>query len=127
MDIEDHVNPMEEYDTNNIVEEDKKNILIQDFFNAPMDESNNLDEDNLKDEDNDDEYIYDVPLLQRATQALYDGSKKYFLCYNGVGEFEGIEQCGNVGEHHNGKPWHDRLRKPSKCGRFWQPTMAYVH
>ena len=36
MDIEDHVNPMEEYDTNNIVEDAVTNILIQEFLNAPM-------------------------------------------------------------------------------------------
>jgi hypothetical protein len=65
MDIEDQVNPMEEDDTNNTVEDDGKNRLIQDIF-AP------IDEDNFDD-------IHDVPLLEKAQQPLYEGSRKNIL------------------------------------------------
>jgi hypothetical protein len=65
MDIEDQVNPMEEDDTNNIIEDDGTNRLIQDIF-AP------IDEDNFDD-------IHDVPLLEKAQQPLYEGSRTNIL------------------------------------------------
>jgi hypothetical protein len=66
MDIEDQVNPMEEDDTNNIVElDDGTNRLIQDIF-APIDEENFDD-------------IHDVPLLEKAQQPLYEGSRTNIL------------------------------------------------
>jgi hypothetical protein len=66
MNIEDHINPMEEDDTNNIVEpDDGTNRLIHDIF-APIDEENNDD-------------IYDVPLLEKAEQPLYEGSRTNIL------------------------------------------------
>jgi hypothetical protein len=62
MNIEDQVNLMEEYDTNNIVEpDDKMNRLIWDIF-SPINEENDDD-------------IYDVPLLDKAEQPLYEGSR----------------------------------------------------
>jgi hypothetical protein len=64
--IEDHVNPMEEDDTNNIVDlDDGTNILIQDIF-SPIDEENDDD-------------IYDVPLLEKAQQPLYERSRTNIL------------------------------------------------
>jgi hypothetical protein len=66
MNIEDHVNPMEEYDTNNIVEsDDGTNRLIQDIF-SPIDEENNDD-------------IYNVPFLEKEDQPLYEGSRTNIL------------------------------------------------
>jgi hypothetical protein len=80
----DHVIPMENDDINNIVDDDGTNRLIQDIYNAPMDDDVNMEEDNLQDdnddsdEDNDDEYIFDKPILQNATESLYEGIKKVF-------------------------------------------------
>jgi hypothetical protein len=66
MDIEDQVNPMEEDDTNNIVElDDGTNRLIQDIC-VPIDEENYDD-------------IYDVPLLEKEKQPLYEGSRTNIL------------------------------------------------
>lgn len=66
MNIEDHVNYMEEDDTNNIVElDDGTNSFIQDIF-PPIDEENNDD-------------IYDVPLLEKVEQPLYEGSRTNIL------------------------------------------------
>jgi hypothetical protein len=62
MDIEHQVNPMEEYDTNNIVElDDGKNRFIQNIF-APIDEEK-FDE------------IHDVTVLEKEKQPLYEGSR----------------------------------------------------
>jgi hypothetical protein len=66
MDIEDQVNPMEEDDTNNIVEpDDGTNRLIQDIFSP-------IDEENFDD-------IHDVPLLEKEEQPLYEGSRTNIL------------------------------------------------
>ena len=65
-------------------DDDGTNRLIQDIYNAPMDDDVNI-EDNLQDdnddsdEDNDDEYIFDKPILQNATESLYEGTKKSVL------------------------------------------------
>ena len=62
MDIEDQVSPMEEYDTNNIVElDDGTNRFIQDIFSL-IDVENNDD-------------IYDVLLPEKEEQPLYEGSR----------------------------------------------------
>ena len=62
MNIEDQVNPMEEDDTNNIVEpDDRTNRLIQDIFSL-IDVENNDD-------------IYDVLLPEKEEQPLYEGSR----------------------------------------------------
>jgi hypothetical protein len=82
VDNDDHVIPMENDDINNTVDDDGTNRLIQDIYNAPMDDDVNLEEDNLQydnddnDEDNDDEYILDKPILQNSTKSLYEGTKK---------------------------------------------------
>ena len=41
----DHVIPMENDDINNIVDNDGTNRLIQDIYNAPMDDGVNMEED----------------------------------------------------------------------------------
>jgi hypothetical protein len=69
--IEDQVNdPMEEDDdANNTVEEDGTNILIQETFN------------NVGMDDDDDQLdgVFDIPVLEKATQPLYEGSKTSLL------------------------------------------------
>ena len=66
MDIRYQVNPMEEDDTNNIVEpDDGTNRLIHDIF-SPIDEENDYD-------------IYDVLLLEKEKQPLYEGSRTNVL------------------------------------------------
>jgi hypothetical protein len=85
VDNDDHVIPMENDDINNTVDDDGTNRLIQDIHNAPMDDDVNLEQDKLQDdnddsdEDNDDGYILDKPILQNATQSLYEGTKKSVL------------------------------------------------
>jgi len=80
----DHVIPMENDDINNTVDDDGTNRLIQDIYNASMNDDVNMEEDNLQDdnddsdEDNDDEYIFDKPILQNAIESLYEGTKKVF-------------------------------------------------
>jgi hypothetical protein len=85
VDNDDHAIPMENDDINNTVDDDGTNRLIQDIYNAPMDDDINLEEDNLQDdnddndEDNDDEYILDKPILENATKSLYEGTQKSVL------------------------------------------------
>jgi hypothetical protein len=78
MDIEDQVNPMEEYDNNNTVDDDGTNILIKDIFY-------HINEENIDD-------IHDVPLFEKAKQPLYAGLRKNIISSNNVfGALEGIE------------------------------------
>jgi hypothetical protein len=85
VDNDDHVIPMENDDINNTVDDDGTNRLIQYIYNAPMDDDVNMEEDNLQydndnsDEDNDDEYILDKPILQNATESLYEDTKNSVL------------------------------------------------
>jgi hypothetical protein len=66
MDIEYQVNHMEEDDTNNIVEsDDGTNRLIQDIF-SPIGEENDDD-------------IYDVLVLEKEEQTLYQDSRTNIL------------------------------------------------
>ena len=66
VDNDDHVIPMEnDYINNNTVDDDGTNRLIQDLFNAPMDDDVNLEEDNLQDDkDDSDECCWINPLVQ---------------------------------------------------------------
>ena len=77
----DHIIPMENDDINNTVDDDGTNRLIQDIYNAPMDDDVNLEEDNLQDDndDSDDKYILDKPILKNATESLYQGTQKSVL------------------------------------------------
>ena len=66
-------------------DDDGTNRLIEDLFNAPMDDDVNLEEDNLQDdkddsdEDNDDDYIFDKPILENAIEYLHEGTEKSVL------------------------------------------------
>ena len=61
--------PIEEHDhTNNVVEDDGTNTLIHDSFNVIM-----VDDDkNINDFDD----VHDIPLLEKAYEPLYEGSKE---------------------------------------------------
>jgi hypothetical protein len=69
--IEDQVNdPMEEYvNSNKIVEEDGTNILIQETFNNV-----GMDYD-----DKQIDGVFYIPVLEKASQPLYEGSKTSLL------------------------------------------------
>jgi hypothetical protein len=69
--VNDHIE--EDDDTDNIVEDDVTNTLIHDSFNVGMDD----DDDHENDEHFDD--IHDTPLLDKAYEPLYDGSKTNLL------------------------------------------------
>ena len=64
-------NLIEEDDhTDNIVEDDGTNTLIHDSFNVRMDDDN--DDDDFDD-------VHDIPLLNKAYEPMYEGSKKNIL------------------------------------------------
>ena len=67
--------PIEETDhTDNVVEDDGTTTLIHDSFNVRMDDD---DVDNENDDDFDD--VHDIPLLDKAYEPLYEGSKTNIL------------------------------------------------
>ena len=59
--------------TNDIVEYDSTNTLIHDTFNVRME-----DEDDGHENDNFDD-VHDLPLLEKAYEPFYEGSKTNFL------------------------------------------------
>ena len=71
-----HVNDHIEQDdhTDNVVEDDGTNTLIHDSFNVRMDDED--DDDNENNDEFDD--VHDIPLLDKAYELLYEGSKKIF-------------------------------------------------
>ena len=56
--------------TDNVVEDDGANALIHDSFNVRMDDDD--DDDNEND-------VHDIPLLDKAHEPLYEGSKTNLL------------------------------------------------
>ena len=82
--VNDHIE--QDYHTDNVVEDDGTNTLIHDSFNVRMDDD---DVDNENDDDFDD--VHDIPLLVKAYETLYEGSKKYFFCCIVDNDFEGYE------------------------------------
>ena len=71
MNIEDQVNDLmeEDDDDNNIVEEDGTNILIHETFNNV----------GMDDYDNQLDGVFDIHVLEKETQPLYQGSKTSLL------------------------------------------------
>ena len=68
-------NPIEEYDhTDNVVEDDGTNTLIHDSFNVRMDDDDD-DHENIDDFDD----VYDLLLLEKAYEPLYEGSNTNIL------------------------------------------------
>ena len=59
---------------NDVIEDDGTNTLIHDSFNVRMDDD---DVDNENDDDFDD--VHDIPLLDKAYEPLYEGSKTNIL------------------------------------------------
>ena len=59
--------------TDNVIEDDGTNTLIHDSFNVRMDDDDDDDDDNENDDDFDD--VHDIPLLDKAYEPLYEGSK----------------------------------------------------
>ena len=73
--VNDHI---EEYDhTDNVVEDDGTNTLIHDSFNVRMDDDDDDDDDNENGDDFDD--VHDIPLLDKAHEPIYEGSKTNIL------------------------------------------------
>ena len=70
--VDDHIK--QDDHTDNMVEDDGTNTLIHDSFNVRMDED---DVDNQNDDDFDD--VHDIPLLNKAYEPLYEGSKTNLL------------------------------------------------
>ena len=69
--VNDHI---EQYDhIDNVVEDDGTDTLIHDSFNVRMDDDDDDDDDNENDDDFDD--VQDIPLLDKAYEPLYEGSK----------------------------------------------------
>ena len=63
--------------TDNVVEDDGTNTFIHDSFNVRMDDDD--DDDNENDDDFDD--VHNIPLLDKAYEPLYEGSKTKLLSY----------------------------------------------
>ena len=59
----------------NIVEDDGTNQLIHDSFNVRMDNDNGDDNESIYECDD----VHDIPLLDKAYETLYEGSKTNLL------------------------------------------------
>ena len=71
--MKDHIEEDDHID--NVVEDDGTNQLIHDSFNVRMDNNNGDDNESI-DEFND---VHDIPLLEKAYENLYEGSKTNVL------------------------------------------------
>ena len=83
--VNDHIE--QDDDADNVIEDDGTNTLIHDSFNVRMDDED--DDDNENDDDFDD--VHDIPLLDKAYEPLYEGSKTNLLCCIVDNELEGYE------------------------------------
>ena len=73
---------------NNVVEDDGTNSLIHDSFNVIMDDDDDDDNTNIDDFDD----VHDIPILDKAYEPLYEGSKTNLLSSIIVdNELEGYE------------------------------------
>ena len=61
--------------TDNVIKDDGTNTFIHDWFNVRMDDDDDVDNEN--DDDFDD--VHDIPLLDKAYEPLYEGSKTNLL------------------------------------------------
>ena len=59
----------------NVIEDDGTNTLIHDSFNVRMDDDDDVDNENYDDFDD----VHDIPLLDKAYEPLYEGSKTNLL------------------------------------------------
>ena len=70
-------NSIEEDDhTDNVDEDDGTNTLIHDSFNFRMDDD---DDDDYNENIDDFDDVHDIPLLEKAYELLYEGSKTNIL------------------------------------------------
>ena len=67
--VNDHIEQDDHID--NVIEDDGTNTLIHDSFNVRMDDDDDVDNEN--DDDFDD--VHDIPLLDKAYEPIYEGSK----------------------------------------------------
>ena len=61
--------------TDNVVEDDGTNTLIHDSFNVIMDDDDDDDNENIDDFDD----VYDIALLEKAYEPIYEVSKTNIL------------------------------------------------
>ena len=61
--------------TDNVAEYDGTNTLIHDSFNVIMDDDDDDDNTNIDDFDD----VHDIPILDKAYEPLYEGSKTNLL------------------------------------------------
>ena len=70
--VNDHIE--QDDHANDVIEDDGTNTLIHDSFNVRM------DDDDVDNENDDDFYdVHNIPLLNKAYEPLYDGSKRNLL------------------------------------------------
>ena len=67
--LNDHIE--QDNHNDNVVEDDGTNTLIHDSFNVRMDYDDEYDNENIDDFDD----VHDIPLLEKAYEPLYEGSK----------------------------------------------------
>ena len=72
--VNDHIE--QDDHTDNVIKDDGTNKLIHDSFNVRMDDDDDDDDDNENIDEFDD--VHDIPLLDKAYEPLYEGSKKIF-------------------------------------------------
>ena len=73
--MNDHIK--EDDHTDKVVEDDGTNTLIHDSFNVRMDDDDDDDDDNENDDEFDD--VHNIPLLDKAYEPIYEGSKTNLL------------------------------------------------
>ena len=71
--VDDHIE--QDDHTDNIVEDDGINSLIHDSFNVRTNDDDGDDHENIDDFDD----VHDIPLLDKAYEPLYEGSKTNIL------------------------------------------------
>jgi hypothetical protein len=75
--VNDHIEQNDH--TDNVVEDDGTNTLIHDSFNVRMDDDDDDDDDDDSENDDDFDDVHDIPLLDKAYEPLYEGSKTNLL------------------------------------------------
>ena len=71
--VNDHIE--QDDHTDNVVQDDGTNTLIHDSFNVRMNYDDDDDNENIDDFDD----VHDIPLLDKAYEPLYEGSKTNIL------------------------------------------------
>ena len=71
--VNDHIEEDDHIDK--VVEDDSTNTLIHYSFNARMDDDDDDDNENIDDFDD----VHDIPLLDKAYEPIYEGSKTNLL------------------------------------------------